>query len=67
MSSRRKTAENARLREALRGCVEVAGVARLREDDVLPKPEDDSKLWTARMQTAWDEVHAALAALEVEA
>ena len=47
--------------------VKVADVARLREDDVLPKPEDDPKLWTARMQTAWDEVHAALAKLEVGA
>ena len=47
--------------------VEVADVARLREDDVLPKPEDDPKLWTARMQTAWNELDKHIAALEVEA
>ena len=47
--------------------VEVADVARLREDDVLPKPEDDPKFWTARMQTAWNELDKHIAALEVEA
>ena len=46
---------------------ELAEVARLRGDDELPHPANDPKLWTARMQTAWDEVHAALAKLEVEA
>lgn len=42
---------------------ELAEVARLRGDDELPHPANDTKLWTARMQTAWDEVHAALAKL----
>ena len=52
--------------EVAEAAVEVADVARLREDDVLPRPEDDPKLWTARMQTAWDELDAALAKLEGE-
>ena len=46
---------------------ELAEVARLRGDDELPHPANDPKLWTARMQAAWDEASAALAKLEVEA
>jgi len=49
----------------LRGVVEALGelltVAELRGDDQLPHPADDDKLWTARMQTAWDDARAALA------
>ena len=47
-------AENAKLREAL---VELVEVAELRGDDDLPHPCQDPGLWTARMQTAWDEAH----------
>jgi len=53
----RLAAENARLREAL---TELLEVARLRGDDDLPHPADDVKLWTARMQSAWDDARAAL-------
>ena len=42
---------------------ELLEVARLREDNELPHPADDPKLWTARMQDAWDELANALAAL----
>lgn len=33
---------------------ELLEVAGLRGDNELPHPEDDPKLWTARMQEAWD-------------
>lgn len=45
------------LREAAEELLEVAD---LRGDTQLPHPEDDPTLWTARMQTAWDEFRAAL-------
>lgn len=44
-------AHAAALRDALEELVEVA---RLRGDNELPHPSDDPKLWTARMQDAWD-------------
>ncbi len=48
-------------RDALRtASAELLEVADLRGDADLPHPEDDAKLWTARMQTAWDELRAAL-------
>lgn len=47
------------LREA---AAELLEVAVLRGDNELPHPADEDKLWTARMQTAWDELDAALAA-----
>ena len=48
-------------RDALRTAAsELLEVADLRGDAALPHPEDDPKLWTARMQTAWDELRAAL-------
>ena len=47
------------LREALGELLEVAD---LRGDSTLPSPPDDPILWSARMQTAWDEARAALAA-----
>jgi len=53
--------EKPRLREAAE---EVLEVADLRGDTTLPHPEDDPLTWTARMQTAWDELRAALAAPE---
>ena len=34
---------------------ELLEVATLRGDNCLGNPADDPKLWTARMQTAWDE------------
>ena len=39
---------------------ELLEVARLRGDNELPHPENDPKLWTARMQTAWDDLQAAI-------
>lgn len=39
------------LREAVEELLEVAA---LRGDNDLPAPPDDPKLWTARMQDAWD-------------
>ena len=35
---------------------ELLEVADHRGDNVLPHPADDTLLWTARMQTAWDEI-----------
>lgn len=49
------------LREALGELLEVAD---LRGDSTLPSPPDDPILWSARMQTAWDEARAALATPE---
>jgi hypothetical protein len=46
-----------RLREALSELLECAD---LRGDADLPHPSDGPLLWTARMQTAWDEARAAL-------
>ena len=43
---------------------ELQEVAELRGDNVLPLPEDDPMLWTARMQTAWNEIEAALDTLD---
>lgn len=39
---------------------ELIEVAALRGDNALPLPEDDPLLWTARMQTAWNELEEAL-------
>lgn len=39
---------------------ELLECARLRGDNELQSPERDPQLWTARMQTAWDEFEAAL-------
>ena len=50
--SRALEAEIERLRDVLSELVECA---ELRGDNELPKPEDDPVLWSARMQTAWDE------------
>jgi hypothetical protein len=50
-----------RLEDVLRELLEVAD---LRGDSDLPHPSDDPLLWTARMQTAWDEARAALAKVE---
>jgi len=55
------------LMAVVEAAIELTAVARLRGDDVLPKPEDDPKFWTARMQTAWNELDKHIAALEVEA
>ena len=46
--------------ERLKAAVqELLEVARLRGDTDLPHPADDPKHWTARMQTAWDDLAAA--------
>jgi len=39
---------------------ELLETADLRGDADLPHPEDDPKLWTARMQTAWEELRRCL-------
>ena len=39
---------------------ELLEVAALRGDSTLPAPPDDPLDWTARMQTAWDDVVAAV-------
>lgn len=52
---------NAKLVAALSELLEVAD---LRGDSDLPHPCDDPKLWTARMQTAWEDARAALAESE---
>lgn len=44
---------------------ELNEVANLRGDNELPASTDDPKLWMARMQDAWNELGAALQALEV--
>ena len=54
------------LLELAEAVIELTAVARLREDDVLPKPEDDTKLWTARMQSAWNDIDTVLAKLEAQ-
>lgn len=43
---------------------ELQEVATLRGDNKLPPPADDRRPWTARMQTAWNEHAAALAAFQ---
>lgn len=55
-------ASQARERELREALDELLTVAAWRGDDVLPQPEDDPVLWTARMQTAWEEAREALAA-----
>lgn len=50
--------ECVRLREAL---TELLEVADLRGDSDLPHPSKDPKLWTSRMQEAWDNARTALA------
>ena len=56
-------AERDAYREALTrqndAATELLEVARLRGDNDLPHPADDPKLWTARMQTAWEEIDLA--------
>ena len=37
--------------------IELLVVASLRGDNELPHPSADSKHWTARTQTAWDELY----------
>lgn len=43
---------------------ELVAVADLRGDADLPHPSDDPKLWTARMQAAWDDARALIARME---
>lgn len=51
----------ARIAELEGALSELVEVADLRGDSMLPHPADDPILWTARMQTAWDEARTALA------
>lgn len=44
---------------------ELLEVANLRGDNELPSPPDDPKLWTARMQSAWDSLDEAYDALVI--
>lgn len=52
----RLRAELEAARDIVNASEELLEVARLRGDDELPHPCDDQKLWTARMQTAWEEL-----------
>lgn len=45
----------ARIEELEDALIELVEVANLRGDNELPAPPDDPLLWSARMQTAWDE------------
>lgn len=48
-------------RRVLRSALEeLVAVASLRGDNDLPHPSNDPKLWTARMQQAWDDATSAL-------
>jgi hypothetical protein len=59
-----RDAEVEQLRAVVTRFQETAGelleVAALRGDSCLPAPADDPKLWTARMQEAWDGLQDAL-------
>ena len=50
----------AALRKVEDAARELLEVADLRDDTTLPHPADDPKLWTARMQSAWDDIRARL-------
>jgi chromosome segregation ATPase len=54
-------AELAKQAPLIEAAEELSYVAGLRGDDELPHPSNDSKMWTARMQTAWDNLRDALA------
>ena len=59
--------EQGAVQELLEAATELLEVADLRGDSDLPHPSNDPYLWTARMQTAWDEIRAALAKLQPQA
>lgn len=42
---------------------ELLVVATFRGDNDLPHPADDPKMWTARMQMAWDDAEAVVRAV----
>ena len=50
-----RDALRARVAELEAALTELLEVAGLRGDNSLPPPEQDFKMWSARMQTAWDE------------
>jgi hypothetical protein len=50
------------LQEAVEALRELVVVAELRGDSDLPHPSNDDKLWTARMQDAWDDADNIVAA-----
>ena len=54
--------ERAKAAAVVASLTELLEVGDLRGDTTLPHPSDDPLLWTARMQEAWDESRAALAA-----
>ena len=55
-----KTRLNSELSDLLSAAIELISVANRRGDDELPNPANDDKLWTARMQTAWDRLYASV-------
>ncbi len=61
MPSEPMSDEVERLKDA---AIELLEVADLRGDSELPHPCDDSVLWTARMQDAWNELRAVLEDME---
>ena len=56
MSEELKSDSGAGVEELLDAARELVKVANLRGDNELPHPCDDPGLWTARMQTAWDDL-----------
>ena len=53
-----------KLERVAEAAAELSEVAQLRGDNVLPEPPDDPKRWSARMNDAWGELDASLAALD---
>lgn len=55
------------LSDLLYAAVELLAVAEVRGDDELPHPADDDKLWTARMQSAWNDLREQVEFVEPDA
>ena len=49
-------------KKVIEAAIEVLEVADLRGDTDLPHPANDERLWTARMQTGWDDLRDRIAA-----
>jgi len=59
-SGKEKSRLNSELSDLLSAAIELISVANWRGDDKLPHPADDTKAWSARMQTAWDRLYASV-------
>ena len=51
---------NSELSNLLSAAIELVSVANQRGDDEILHPPDDPKLWSARMQSAWDIMRASI-------